>query len=54
MQGKKRGIIRIIIFEEHLKERRATELDKDEGVIWFLVIGLVIFAIASFFIYAAP
>jgi hypothetical protein len=29
-------------------------MEKDDGFIWILVIGLVIFAIASFFIYAGP
>jgi len=54
MQGKKRGTIKITIFEEPYEEWRGTGLDKDDGVIWILVIGLVIFAIASFFIYVEP
>jgi len=54
MQGKKRVTIKITIFEEPFEDWRGTGLDKDEGVLWILVIGLVIFAIASFFIYSAP
>ncbi len=54
MQGKKKKTIKITIFEEPYEEWRGTGLDKDDGVIWILVIGLVIFAIASFFIYAGP
>ena len=42
------------IFEEPYEESRGTGLDKDEGVIWILVIGLVISAIAIFFVYAVP
>jgi len=52
MQRKKRGTIRNTTFEEPCEESRGTELNKDEGIIWSLVIGLVIFAIAIFFIYA--
>jgi len=35
-------------------EREGGRLDKGDVFIWFLVFGLVIFAIASFFIYAGP
>jgi len=54
MQSKKIGTIQITIFEEPNEDWRGTRLDKDEGIIWILVIALVIFAIVCFFIYAAP
>jgi hypothetical protein len=44
----------VSIFGAPHEESRGTGLNKDEGVIWILVIGLVIFAIAIFFVYAVP
>lgn len=41
-------------FEKPYESWRGTELDKGEGINWILVIGLVIFAVAIFFIYAVP
>jgi tetrahydromethanopterin S-methyltransferase subunit G len=36
------------------REREGGKMEKDDGFIWILVIGLVIFAIATLFIYAGP
>lgn len=33
---------------------RGVEMEKGDAFIWLLVVGLVIFAIASLFIYAEP
>jgi len=54
---KERSIIQVNAFEtphEEWRGKRGWQMEKDDGFIWILVIGLVIFAIASFFIYAEP